>query len=321
VDDGQGCRTPYDLPMLDRKQPHDLAVSFAGKQRPLAEEFVRACEALGLDVFYDRNVSADVWGYDIAQQFRRFYNGELARYMVAFLSEDYLAGAYPMDEFDAALTYSLQRRDDPFLLPITFGDVRIPENLLRSSVAFLRAEDYSAAGLARITADRVRRAGNGVAAPSMAAQARPLRTPGVAPVTFSQIGTLEAGLARLAERFRAAAPELGPFGYSCHVRLTNSSVDVRVEAQGSQVYGLRVQLQNWLGADKLTMSFGWPTLSGSGINAWAAAEWDSAAGEGRLRFSDFGGMRPDRLMSADELFDALWEKVVNHIEQTHGRRR
>jgi hypothetical protein len=296
-------------------------VSFAGEQRPLVKEFVRECEALGLGVFFDENVTVGMWGYDFVQQFRRVYNGELARYMVPFWSSEYFVGNYPMDELDAALTYSLQRRHDPFVLPITVGDVQIPEHLVRPSIAHLRAEDHSAAELAWFAADRVRQASNGAVVPPVAAQLGTVRLPSVAPVAFSQFGTLESGLARLGERFRAAAPELERFGYSCHVRTTDNSVDVRVEAQGNQVYGLRVRLQDWLGVDKLTVSFGWPTVSGDGVNAWAAAKWDSATGEGRLRFSDFGSGKPDRLLSADELFDALWEMVVDYIDQKYGRRR
>src|SRR5689334_2386433 len=116
--------------MLHRKQQFDLAVSFAGAQRPLAERFARACESLSLSVFYDRNVTEEMWGHDFIQQFRRVYGGELARYVVSFLSAEYFAGPYPMDEFDSANTYAIQRRDDPFLLPVTVGDVQIPENLM-----------------------------------------------------------------------------------------------------------------------------------------------------------------------------------------------
>ena len=110
------------------------------------------------------------------------------------------------------------------------------------------------------------------------------------------------------------------FGYTCHVRTEDSSVHVRVEKLGNSVYGLKVQLTDGFGGDKLTMSFGWPSVTGSGINAWATAEWDVEAGEGRFRYNDFNRADPERLLSADDLFDLLWQNIVEHIEQTHSRR-
>ncbi|MFJ6677439.1 hypothetical protein ACIQMJ_40605 [Actinosynnema sp. NPDC091369] len=290
-------------------------MSFAGAQRSLAERFVRECESLGLVVFYDKNVTAEMWGRNFITEFRRIYGGELTRYVVPFLSVEYFAGAYPMDEFVAAITYAIQRRHDPYLLPITVGDVAVPESLLQSSIGYLRAEDYSMEQLAQITVKRV----GGAAPVSVGAPVRAVRLPRVAPAEFGRLDTLEAGLVRLGERFRQAAPSLARFGYVCHVRTGDTSLDVRIEAHGRRAYGLKVQLQDWLGDDQLTMAYGWPTPPISGINAWAAAEWDAEAAEGRFRYSDFDRTSPDRLLSADELFDTLWQNIIEYIEQTHGR--
>jgi hypothetical protein len=303
--------------MLGRGQQFDLAVSFAGAQRALARQFARECESLGLVVFFDENVTEEMWGRDFITEFRRVYGGELARYVVPFLSVEYFDSGYPMDEFYAAIAYAVQSGNDPYVLPITVGDVEIPEKLLRSSISYLRSEDYSVEQLARIAAKRVSGSGGSTPAPTPIA---PVRLPRVAPTAFSQFGTLESGLVRLGERFRQAESSLARFGYTCHVRTGDSSLEVRVETRGRQVYELKAQLQDWLGGDRLTMSHGWPRSTGSGINAWAAAEWDGEAGEGRFRFSDFGRTTPDRLLSADELFDVLWQNIIDFIEQTHGSR-
>jgi hypothetical protein len=64
----------------------------------------------------------------------------------------------------------------------------------------------------------------------------------VAPIDFSPFSALESGLARLGERFRQDASSLVRFGYACHIRTGDSSVDVRVESQGRQVYGVKIWL-------------------------------------------------------------------------------
>ncbi|WP_027930278.1 toll/interleukin-1 receptor domain-containing protein [Amycolatopsis thermoflava] len=294
-------------------------MSFAGAQRALARQFARECESLGLVVFFDENVTEEMWGRDFITEFRRVYGGELARYVVPFLSVDYFNSGYPMDEFYSATAYAIQRGDDPYVLPITVGDVEIPEKLLRSSIGYLRSEDYSVEQLAHIAAKRVKGSGDGAAAPAPTPiPALPL--PKVPPADFSALGTLESGLITLGERFHQAKSSLARFGYTCHVRTGDSSLEVRVESRGRRVYGLKVQLEDRLGGDRLTMSRGWPDRPGSGINAWAAVEWDATTGEGRFRFSDFGRTTPNRLLSADELFDLLWQNVIEIIEQTHGSR-
>jgi len=44
--------------------------------------------------------------------------------------------------------------------------------------------------------------------------------------------------------FREAQSSLTRFGYACHVQVDGSAVDVRVESQGSQVYGMKIQLRD-----------------------------------------------------------------------------
>jgi len=108
---------------------YDLAVSFAAEQRPYVECVVRACEACGLRVFYDRNKTVDFWGRNFIREFRAIYGGTQVRYFVPFLSSDYLTRPYPMDEFNAAILQALERSDDDYILPVMMGSVQVPANL------------------------------------------------------------------------------------------------------------------------------------------------------------------------------------------------
>ena len=47
---------------------YDLAVSFAGEHRTYVERTVRACEALGLHVFYDRDKNNEWWGKNFIRE-------------------------------------------------------------------------------------------------------------------------------------------------------------------------------------------------------------------------------------------------------------
>lgn len=138
---------------------YDVAVSFAGAQREYVERVVRACEALGLRVFYDQDNTVHFWGRNLIYEMRTIYGGNQARYMVPFISAEYLAGAYPMDEFDFSTSQSLERRDDGYILPILIGQVEIPERFLNPAIGYLRADAYTIEDLADVIAYRVRQAG------------------------------------------------------------------------------------------------------------------------------------------------------------------
>ncbi|MCX2947392.1 toll/interleukin-1 receptor domain-containing protein [Lentzea sp. NEAU-D7] len=302
--------------MSDR-ETYDVAVSFSGAQRSLAENYVRACEALGLSVFYDKNVSAQMWGRNFIVEFRRIYGKGIARYVVPFFSREYLGGSYPMDEYNAALTWSIELREDAYILPIMVGDVRVPEELLSSATAHLRAEDWTPEELAKITAERVRSTVPAATAPVPATPARGVLLPRIAPGSFSPYETLENALSVVGERFQANAGALEQYGYTCRVRTPDHAVEVRVEKRGTPVYGLQVWFDESYRQDQLAVGYGAPSYRGSAKNGWATAEWDKQHEEARLKFIDGLQGAGSTLLTAEGFFDALWRKVVLYIEQTH----
>ena len=58
---------------------YDLALSFAGEQRDLAEEFARRLDASGYAIFYDEFQQAELWGGDLSVALADVYSKE-ARY-------------------------------------------------------------------------------------------------------------------------------------------------------------------------------------------------------------------------------------------------
>ena len=64
------------------------------------------------------------------------------------------------------------------------------------------------------------------------------------------------------------------------------------------------------------MAFGWPRITSVGINGFIRPEWDPDDAVAKLRLQDMtvGGLDP--LLTSEGLFEALWSKVIKHIEQT-----
>src|SRR5690242_19508292 len=97
--------------MVCQKNPFDIVVSFAGAQRSYVEDVVRACQRLHLRVFYDRDAAVEMWGRNIITELRKIYSSVDTSYVVPFLSREYFAGRYPMDEFRAGLLRALEQED------------------------------------------------------------------------------------------------------------------------------------------------------------------------------------------------------------------
>lgn len=304
--------------MADRAHTYDIAVSFTGAQRELVEPIVRACEALGVKVFYDRDHTVDFWGRNFIADMRAIYGGTRVRYFVPFLSEEYLASGYPMDEFYAAMRRAIEPDVEGYILPILIGPVSVPPELLDPAIGFLRLEEHSTVEFARIIADRVddARARHREPREVTVVVDEMLRVPlpRLPPAEFSAYETLETALARVGACFQRAAGELTRFGIRCLVRCSDSSLGVRVERQGAPVCGLRLRFDDAFGDDRLVMTFAWPRVTGGGFNGWITAEWDRDLRRPGLRFTELG-RGEGRIVTADRLFELLWAKIIDRVEQ------
>lgn len=295
--------------MDNREHAYDVAVSFAGEQREYVERFVRACQSRSLRVFYDLDKTIDFWGRNFIFEFRKTYGGSQPRFVVPFISKEYLAKPYPMDEFAAAVEQSFQR-PEVYILPVRVGEVSIPAELLNPAVGYLQAEAYEPEELATQMADKL-----SLVREAAVAQ---LRSPQITPKSFTTRATLESALSSVGSRFRAsAASVLEPYGYTCLVTHDDSGVNARVERAGRPVCGLSLWFEPddpHRRADRLLMNFGWPTNDRHAVNGWVSARWVPAEGTAVLSFLDFsaGG---ERTLSIGQFAEELWEKIVRFVEQ------
>ncbi|MFD6608670.1 TIR domain-containing protein [Micromonospora chalcea] len=296
--------------MDDPAYTYDVAVSFAGEQRAYAERFVRACEGLGLKVFYDRNMTTELWGRNLILEFRKTYGGAQPRFFVPFISNEYLVKPYPKDEFNAALEQA-QQRPDVYILPVLVGDVSVPRELLGPAIAYLQADDHSPAELADRLAAKLKE--------TRANASAPLRAPRLAPTSFAPRAMLESALDTVESRFRrSAAATLEPFGYSCEVGRDELGVDIRVTRAGEPACSLSLWFDVngvFRDRDRLSMSFGWPSGTRHGVNGWVSAVWDRQAGLPKVQVTDLSLGGNEQVLPVDEFVEALWGKIIDYLER------
>ncbi|MFI9101125.1 TIR domain-containing protein [Streptomyces fildesensis] len=305
----------------NREEIYDLAVSFAGEHREYVERTVRSCERLGLRVFYDRDMNNGWWGKSFIREQREVYSSR-TRFFVPFISTEYLAKPIPMDEFSAAMMTAV-KQGDGYVLPVLMDDVQVPPDLLHPHIHYLRAKDYSPELLAKQMHARVRQAEN------VGQQAREVgevvhealnrRLPKVVPGDFSKYEELQIVFDYFASQFQTVAPLLRPRGFICTVNRTQERISIRIEKRSEIVYSLDIYKGGSMGDDKLTFGLDHHRSFATGINGWTEPYFDVEADIPKLKMMDlsvlgsFGGS--EREFTKEELFDALWERIVDRLEQ------
>ncbi|MCR6483999.1 toll/interleukin-1 receptor domain-containing protein [Amycolatopsis sp. OK19-0408] len=299
---------------------YDIAVSFAGEQREYVVQFVEACKARGISVFYDRDLTNDWWGKNFIREQRKVY-GKNTRYFLPFISTEYLAKPVPRDEFSAAMITAVNRGDG-YVLPVLWGHVEVPTDLLHPHIHHLRADDYTPEQLAEAVARRIGVGGQQPARDisEVVQEALEYRMPKVVPQNFSTYRELDITYDYLADQLQAAVHQLESIGFVGTVRRGESKIAVRIERQGQTVYGLDIEKGGPYGDSSLNFVIGTHRVGagGSSSNGHATPFFDREAQVPKLRmfnlsvFQEVGG--PDREYTKEEFFAALWDRIVEQIE-------
>jgi hypothetical protein len=110
--------------MCAQEKRYDVAFSFAGEDRPYVEKVVEILHAVGLEVFYDRYETAQLWGKDLYTHLRAVYQ-DLAQYTVIFISRHYAEKLWTNHERESAQARAFQENRE-YILPARFDDTAIP---------------------------------------------------------------------------------------------------------------------------------------------------------------------------------------------------
>jgi hypothetical protein len=116
----------------------DVAISFAGTERPEAEALATKLKAAGLSVFYDDFYPEQLWGKDLVVFFDDIYRRR-ARYCVLFVSHEYVARPWTNHERRSAQARALTERGNEYILPIKVDDAELPG--LQPTVGYLTLSD------------------------------------------------------------------------------------------------------------------------------------------------------------------------------------
>jgi TIR domain-containing protein len=129
------------------KYEYDVAISFAGPQRELAEQLATLVKNAGYRVFYDRFYMPELWGEDLTVYLDEIYRKK-ARYCVAFFSKEYIERMWTTHERKSAAARMVAERGNKYLLPIMVEHVEVPG--IPPSISYLSLDEYSISEIADI---------------------------------------------------------------------------------------------------------------------------------------------------------------------------
>ena len=132
---------------------YDVALSFAGEDRVVVEELAGELRNRGLEVFYDFDQKATLWGKDLRKELQKTYQQD-AQFMVIFLSEHYPEKDWTQFELEVGRTASAKRTED-YLLPLVIGDERPPIVGLPASIGHISLDQMSIPGVADLIQDKI----------------------------------------------------------------------------------------------------------------------------------------------------------------------
>lgn len=131
----------------------DVAISFAGTERPLAEEFATRLRDAGISVFYDSFYPEMLWGKNLVEFFDDIYRKQ-ARYCIMFISPEYRDRMWTQHERRSAQARALEERGNDYILPIVAQPAELPG--MQPTLGYLSLSEHPVSEIAEITIKKLK---------------------------------------------------------------------------------------------------------------------------------------------------------------------
>jgi hypothetical protein len=109
---------------MTRTTKFDIALSFAGEDRPYVEMVATQLRQKGISVFYDLFEEQNLWGKNLYEYLSDIYMNQ-ARFTIMFISDFYCKKLWPNHERQSMQARAFQENEE-YVLPARFDDTEIP---------------------------------------------------------------------------------------------------------------------------------------------------------------------------------------------------
>ena len=130
---------------------YDVAISYAGENRPIAEGIANILRKKGLKVFYAPFQKMDLWGKKLSTEFEKSF-GESSLFVLILISHDYAVKDWTDFEFSIAKKEDSKRKRE-FILPIKLDETKLVG--LHSHISYLDFKNEGLNGIANCLVEKV----------------------------------------------------------------------------------------------------------------------------------------------------------------------
>jgi hypothetical protein len=133
---------------------YDVAISFAGPNREIAERIAIRIRDEGFEVFYDDFYPEALWGKDLAVFFDNVFRKE-SRFCLILISREYLQRPWTEHERRSAIARMVAERGGEYMLPVQIDGVELPG--LAPTIGYLSADRHSPEQIAELLILKLRK--------------------------------------------------------------------------------------------------------------------------------------------------------------------
>lgn len=96
---------------------YEVAISFAGEDRPFAEAIAMGLRDAGVKVFYDNFYAAEIWGEDLSVKLRSVYH-DSSEFCIMVISRHYVEKMWTIFERQQAIERLIREKGKTYVLPV-----------------------------------------------------------------------------------------------------------------------------------------------------------------------------------------------------------
>jgi hypothetical protein len=168
----------------------DIALSFAGEDRPYVDRVANLLRDRGIRVFYDKFEESSLWGKNLYDYLTDVYTNK-ARYTIMFISKYYAQKSWASLERQSMQARAFQENEE-YILPARFDDTTIPG--VPSTVGYLSLSEKTPAQLVALIEKKLINSGATIPSEHLRkAFSTIVRLPKADPVTLSLRVRSESG--------------------------------------------------------------------------------------------------------------------------------
>lgn len=143
---------------MTRDVQFEIALSFAGEDRPYVEQVANLLRGSGVKIFYDAFEEASLWGKNLYDYLSDVYQNK-ALYTIMFISKDYAEKRWPTHERQSMQARAFQEHQE-YVLPARFDDTKIPG--VMQTVAYISLVNRSPQEFVKIVHKKLVHAGRSI---------------------------------------------------------------------------------------------------------------------------------------------------------------